>query len=105
MQRLKQFFHKKREARAIKNDREAKLTVLEELFNDLYDNRGRVYKMNFIRGLLFGAGSAVGGTLALALIVWLLSLFVNIPLIGETFKSAQQSIEQTTDEASQKARD
>lgn len=105
MQRLKQFFRKKRETRAVKNDREAKRTVLEEIFNDLYDNRGRIYKMNFIRGILFGAGSAVGGTLVLALIVWLLSLFVNVPLIGETFKNAQQSIEQTTDEASRKARD
>lgn len=105
MHRLKHFFQKTREKRAVQNDREAKRTVLEEIFNDFYDNRARIYKINFIRGILFGAGSAVGGTLVLALIVWLLSLFVNVPLIGETFKSAQQSIEQTSDEATRKARD
>lgn len=105
MHRLKHLFQKKRETRAVKNDREAKRTVLEEIFNDFYDNRARIYKVNFIRGILFGAGSAVGGTLVLALIVWLLSLFVNVPLIGETFKNAQQSIEQTSDEATRKARD
>lgn len=105
MHRLKHFFQNTREKRAVKNDREAKRTVLEEIFNDFYDNRARIYKVNFIRGILFGAGSAVGGTLVLALIVWLLSLFVNAPLIGETFKNAQQSIEQTSDEATRKARD
>ncbi len=84
-----------------KNESEAKHVVLEELFNDLYRNRVRVYKINFVRGILFGAGSAIGGTIVLALIVWILSLFVNLPVIGDLFENAQQSIEQTTDEARQ----
>ena len=84
-----------------KNEIEAKQTVLEEVFNVLYDSRPRIYKLNFIRGILFGAGSALGGTLVLALIVWVLSLFVNLPLIGEVFENAQQSIERTTDNASE----
>ena len=83
------------------NESEAKHVVLEELFNDLYRNRVRVYKINFVRGILFGAGSAIGGTIVLALIVWILSLFVNLPVIGDLFENAQQSIEQTTDEARQ----
>lgn len=85
-----------------KNEVESKKAVLEEIFNDLYDSRPRIYKLNFIRGILFGAGSALGGTLALALIVWILSLFVNLPVIGDLFENAQQSIERTADEASDK---
>lgn len=70
-------------------------TMMEELFQDMYKNRGQVYKMNFIRGILFGIGSAIGGTLVIALLIWVLSLFVNFPLVGEYFKDAQQTIEQS----------
>lgn len=103
MHRLKNFVRRHRQKRAVKNDQEAKRVVLEELFNDLYDNRGRIYKLNFIRGVLFGAGSALGGTIVIAFVVWILSLFVNVPLIGDTFKNAQQSIERTTEEATDQA--
>lgn len=103
MHRLKNFVRRHRQKRAVKNDQEAKRVVLEELFNDLYDNRGRIYKLNFIRGILFGAGSALGGTIVIAFVVWILSLFVNVPLIGDTFKNAQQSIERTTEEATDQA--
>lgn len=84
-----------------KNETEAQRVVLEELFNDLYRNRVRIYKVNFVRGILFGAGSALGGTIVIALIVWILALFVNIPVIGELFENAQHSIERTTNEAEQ----
>ncbi len=99
MHKLKQYFKKRHETHMKKNETDAQRTVLEELFNDLYRNRIRIYKINFVRGLLFGAGSALGGTLILALIVWVLSLFVNLPVVGELFQDAQHSIERTTDEA------
>ena len=100
MHKLKQYFKNRHKVHMKKNETEAKRAVLEELFNDLYRDRVRIYKINFVRGILFGAGSAVGGTIILALIVWLLSLFVNFPVIGDLFENAQQSIERTTDEAS-----
>lgn len=105
MTRISSFFHERKQKRSLTNDKAAKRTVLEELFNDIYDNRGRIYKVNFFRGIFFGAGSAIGGTIVIALLVWVLSLFVNAPLIGDIFKNAQQSIEQTTQEASPKAAD
>lgn len=101
MHQIKQFFKRRREGHMKKNETEAKHAVLEELFNDLYRNRARVYRINFFRGILFGAGSALGGTIVLALIVWILSLFVNIPVIGELFQDAQQSIERSTNEPTQ----
>lgn len=70
----------------------AQKTMLEELFNDWYMQRGKVYKMNFIRGIFFGLGTALGGTLLLALIVWLLSLFVDFPLVGDFLRSTQDTI-------------
>lgn len=67
--------------------------VLQELFNDLYRDRKRIYKVNFLRGVFFGFGSFLGATLLVAVLIWLLSLFVNIPVIGDYFHNAQQSIE------------
>lgn len=101
MQRMKAYFRRRKQRKARTAERDARVTVLEELFNDLYDDRRRIYKMNFVRGLFFGTGSAIGGTIIIALIVWMLSLFVNVPFIGETFQNAQESIEQTTTESPQ----
>lgn len=101
MHKLKQHLTQRREAHMKKNETEAQRAVLEDLFNDMYNHRARVYRVNFVRGVLFGAGSAIGGTIVIALIVWVLSLFVNIPVVGELFENAQNSIEQTTDKASQ----
>lgn len=101
MERLKKIFHRHHKGQEKKNEREAKKAVLDELFNDIYADRKRIYKINFIRGVLFGAGSALGGTIVIALIVWILSLFVNAPFVGELFENAQHSIERTTDEATQ----
>lgn len=79
------------------NAKNASSKLAEELFYDLYTDRKRIYKVNFVRGIFFGAGSALGGTLVIALVVWLLSLFVNIPLVGDVFQDAQRSIETRTD--------
>lgn len=73
----------------------AQEVMMEEIFHDMYHERKRIYKVNFFRGIFFGVGSAIGGTLVLATLLWLLSLFVNFPVVGDFFKNAQDSIEQT----------
>lgn len=83
----------------VKHEAGAKRAVLEELFSDMYDDRRRVYRVNFVRGIFFGIGSALGGTVVIAVSVWLLSLFVNMPLVGDLFQDAQQSIERRTNSA------
>jgi threonine/homoserine/homoserine lactone efflux protein len=35
--------------------------------------------MNFFRGMAFGVGSVIGGTIVVALVVAILSLLVDIP--------------------------
>ena len=70
----------------------AQKTMLEELFNDYYIRRRDVYKMNFFRGIFFGLGSVLGGTVVVALIIWLLSLFVDFPLVGSLLQDVKNSI-------------
>jgi len=71
----------------------ARRTLLEELFNDFYDDRRNIYKMNFFRGIFFGLGSVLGGTVVVALVVWILSFFVQLPVIGQPLQQAQDQIQ------------
>lgn len=71
----------------------ARRELLEELFNDFYHDRRNIYLMNFFRGLFFGIGSVLGGTLVIAFAIWLLSLFVNIPGIGDAAQDVQNTLE------------
>ena len=65
----------------IKKDNEvgARRAILEDLFYDFNASRIQVYKMNFFRGIFFGFGTVIGGTIVVALLIWLLSQFANIP--------------------------
>jgi len=71
----------KRASKRIQRENElgARRAILEDLFYDFHSSRHQVYWMNFTRGIFFGVGTVIGGTLVVALILWILSLFTNIP--------------------------
>ena len=56
------------------NEKGAREAVLEDLFNDFNRSRFTIYKFNFFRGIFFGLGSVLGGTVVLGILVWLLNL-------------------------------
>lgn len=68
-------------AKKIKHDNEngARKAVLEDMFYDFNRSRVEIYKMNFARGIFFGVGSALGATVVIAILAWLLSLFTDLP--------------------------
>lgn len=65
----------------IKKDNEvgARHAILEDLFYDFNKSRRQVYGTNFVRGIFFGVGSVLGGTIVIAVVIWLLSLLVDLP--------------------------
>lgn len=71
---LKNFWRKLTRDLREGNERGARQAVIEDLFNDFNRNRFSVYKFNFFRGIFFGLGSVLGGTVVLAILVWLLNL-------------------------------
>lgn len=74
------------------NERGARHAVIEDLFYDFHRSRRQVYLMNFIRGIFFGLGSVLGGTLVVAIIIWILSLFVDWPGVGNFFQQLQDAL-------------
>lgn len=68
----------------VKNAQEvdARRALIEDLFYDIYKSRRRIYHVNFVRGLYFGFGSVLGGTLLVALLIWILGQFSDqVPFI------------------------
>ena len=61
--------------------------IIENFFNNYSIDTWRVYRVNFFRGIFFGAGSIIGGTVGVAFLVWFLSLFIDWPLLGEGIKT------------------
>ena len=85
------------------NERGARESVLEELFNDFNRSRFKVYKFNFVRGIFFGFGSVLGGTILVSLMVLLLNwVGVLVPAAEGFVDSIVQTVQRTTDEATSK---
>lgn len=88
----------KKIAKQLKKDQQigAQRDLLEQLFNDHYKYRWRIYQMNFFRGIFFGVGSFLGATVVVALALWVLSLFTELPFVGGAFERTQTTIEENT---------
>lgn len=74
----------------------ARRALLEELFYDFNRSRAQIYWLNFSRGIFFGVGSVIGGTLLIALILWLLSWLTDIPGgFGDFIQYIVDTVQQT----------
>ncbi|MBI5357702.1 hypothetical protein HZB74_02545 [Candidatus Saccharibacteria bacterium] len=78
----------------IKNPKEV-AKALEVLFASDYIDVRKLHIENFIRGIFFGAGTVIGATVFIAIIVWFLSIFDTVPLIGPLFDNTKETIQQT----------
>lgn len=76
----------------IKNPKEV-AKALEVLFASDYIDVKRLHWENFIRGMFFGAGGVIGATVFIAVIIWFLSLFDTVPLIGPFVDNLTSTIE------------
>lgn len=63
----------------VQQEKDARRGMLEDLFWDLHRSRQQIYWMNFIRGIFFGVGTVIGGTIVVALVVTILGVLVDIP--------------------------
>lgn len=88
---------KNKNNKELKQNHDEVAKALEILFATDYINKKKLYLSNFIRGMFFSAGGVVGATLVIAVLLWLLSLFNNIPLVGPVFENTRETIQQNQD--------
>ena len=67
--------------------------MLETLYESGYTNPKTLLKMSFLKGIAAGFGGVLGATLLVGLLIWLLSLFNHIPLIGPVFDNLHDAVQ------------
>lgn len=67
---------------------------LEALYDSVNPKRAVLYKTAFLKGVVTGVGGVIGATLVIALLLWLLSLFDSVPLIGGFVEAIRNTIDQ-----------
>lgn len=64
-----------------------------DLYDALKPNRTVLYRSSFFKGVVGGLGGVVGATVGVALLLWALSLFDQIPIIGHFVETVKHTIE------------
>ena len=57
----------------------------------------RIMWINFKAGVAKGFGITFGMTVVLGLVIWILTMLINLPVIGEYFADAQQYVTEYAD--------
>ncbi|MBP7767381.1 hypothetical protein KA068_02585 [Candidatus Saccharibacteria bacterium] len=69
--------------------------LVASIYESGYLDKKTMYKTSFLKGLVQGLGGAIGATVLVALLVWILSLFSQIPLLGRLTDTFRTTIEST----------
>lgn len=68
--------------------------IVASIYETGYLDKAQAYKNSFIKGIFQGLGGVLGATVVLALLLWSLSFFSEIPLLGNLVEKFENSIEQ-----------
>ncbi len=61
-----------------------------------YTNRNRAIWFSFLKGIAAGAGAFIGGTVVIAILLWILGYFDTIPFVDHVVHSLQNSTNSTS---------
>ncbi|HUD03859.1 MAG TPA: DUF5665 domain-containing protein [Patescibacteria group bacterium] len=56
--------------------------MVEDIFLAGAGNIKRLMWLNFLKGIAYGLGIFVAGTIIIGLVLWILSLFNQVPVVG-----------------------
>lgn len=67
---------------------------LQAFYDAGYVDRRQAFLFSFLKGVLAGLGSVVGATLAIAILLWILSGLDQVPFVGHLSESIRQTLQQ-----------
>lgn len=67
--------------------------IVAAVYETGYLDAKKSYKQSFLKGMFQGLGGVVGATVLVALLIWVLSLFGDVPLIGRFTNKIEQTVE------------
>lgn len=67
--------------------------MLVNIYESGYIDKNKSYKMSFIKGLLSGFGGVLGATILVGLLIWILTLFSNVPLLNRVVENVRQTLQ------------
>lgn len=70
--------------------------VVASIFESGYLDKKQAYKTSFIKGVIGGLGGVIGATLLVALLLWFLSIFSSVPLLGRFVDKIDHTINNST---------
>ncbi len=76
-----------------KKQQEDAAKAITTIIESGYSSHHRIYRVNFVRGIFFGLGSALGATFVLGAVLWVLSLFGELPIFGGIVETIQNTID------------
>ncbi len=65
---------------------------LENIYLTGYIDKKEMLKMSFIKGVVTGFGGVVGATIVVALLLWFLSFFETVPLLGPFVQNINNTV-------------
>lgn len=69
--------------------------VVANIYETGYLDRNQTYKMSFVKGLLGGVGGVIGATIVIGLVLWFLSLFKQIPVVGPFVNTVRHTVQES----------
>ncbi|MCU0667385.1 MAG: DUF5665 domain-containing protein [Patescibacteria group bacterium] len=70
---------------------------MEQVYVQGYANKGRLFYMSFVKGIGYGLGIFIGGTIVVGIVLSLLTRFEEVPVLGELAKKINSSIEKSSE--------
>lgn len=68
--------------------------MLIDIYESGYLSKKEAYKISFFKGIAGGFGGVIGATIVVALLLWTMSLFHKVPLLGPFVDRARNTVQQ-----------